>query len=130
MPGTDVAIHWLDLAGDLTSAQAAAAARLMLADASAEPLGDMHVAAGRAENGLTAVALAPAALMQAWLADGFDPDLIVPDEELSIKEGAIEPWERRNNVFFHQILDAVCTHSPEARFIMASTSSSVANCDT
>jgi excinuclease ABC subunit A len=38
----------------------------------------------------------------------FDPDLIVPDEELSIKEGAIEPWERRNNVFFHQILDAVC----------------------
>ena len=40
----------------------------------------------------------------------FDPDLIVPDEELSIKEGAIEPWERRNNVFFHQILDAVCAH--------------------
>ncbi|HXU06957.1 MAG TPA: excinuclease ABC subunit UvrA, partial [Polyangia bacterium] len=40
----------------------------------------------------------------------FDPDLIVPDEEVSIKEGAIEPWERRNNVFFHQILDAVCTH--------------------
>ena len=39
----------------------------------------------------------------------FDPDLIVPDEELSIREGAIEPWERRNNVFFHQILDAVCT---------------------
>ncbi len=38
----------------------------------------------------------------------FDPDLIVPDEELSIKEGAIEPWERRNNVFFRQILDAVC----------------------
>jgi excinuclease ABC subunit A len=39
----------------------------------------------------------------------FDPDLIIPDEEVSIKEGAIEPWERRNNVFFHQILDAVCT---------------------
>jgi excinuclease ABC subunit A len=39
----------------------------------------------------------------------FDPDLIVRDEELSIKEGAIEPWERRNNVFFHQILDAVCS---------------------
>ena len=46
----------------------------------------------------------------------FDPDLIVPDEELSIKEGAIEPWERRNNVFFHQILDAVC-----ARFEIDST---------
>ena len=79
VPGTDVAIHWLDLAGDLTPAQAAAAARLMLADASAEPLGEMHVAAGRVENGLTAVALAPAALMQAWLADGLDPDLILPE---------------------------------------------------
>jgi general secretion pathway protein L len=79
VPGTEVAIHWLDLAGDLTPAQAAAAARLMLADASAEPLGEMHVAAGRAENGLTAIALAPVGLMQAWLADGLDPDLIVPE---------------------------------------------------
>src|SRR6185295_2050847 len=51
VPGTEVAIHWLDLAGDLTLAQAAAAARLMLADASAEPLAELHVAAGRAENG-------------------------------------------------------------------------------
>jgi excinuclease ABC subunit A len=39
----------------------------------------------------------------------FDPDLIVPNEDLSIREGAIEPWERRNSVFFHQILDAVAT---------------------
>jgi excinuclease ABC subunit A len=39
----------------------------------------------------------------------FDPDLIVPNEELSLREGAIEPWERRNSVFFHQILDAVAT---------------------
>ena len=78
VPGTDVAIHWLDLAGELTPAQAAAAARLMLADASAEPLGEMHVVAGRRENGLTAVALAPVALMQTWLSDGLDPDLILP----------------------------------------------------
>ena len=82
VPGTEVAIHWLDLAGDLTQAQAAAAARLMLADASAAPLGDMHVAAGRAENGLTAVALAPVARMEDWLADGRDPDLIVPESLL------------------------------------------------
>ena len=40
----------------------------------------------------------------------FDPDLIVPNEELSLKEGAIEPWERRNSAFFQQILDAVATH--------------------
>jgi general secretion pathway protein L len=77
VPGTEVAIHWLDLAGDLTPAQAAAAARLMLADASAEPLGDMHVAAGRPENGLTPVALAPLARMRAWVES--DPDLIVPE---------------------------------------------------
>jgi len=82
VPGTEVAIHWLDLAGDLTAAQAAAAARLMLADASAEPLGEMHVAAGRQENGLTAIALAPVASMQAWLSDGLDPDLIVPESLL------------------------------------------------
>jgi excinuclease ABC subunit A len=37
----------------------------------------------------------------------FDPDLIVPDPELSLREGAIEPWERRNSPFFQQILDAV-----------------------
>jgi general secretion pathway protein L len=77
VPGTEVAIHWLELAGDLTPAQAAAAARLMLADASAEPLADMHVVAGRAENGLTAVALAPMALMAQWVAE--DPDLILPE---------------------------------------------------
>ena len=36
VPGAEVAIHWLALAEGLTPAQAAAAARLMLADASAE----------------------------------------------------------------------------------------------
>ena len=40
----------------------------------------------------------------------FDPDLIVPDEDLSLREGAIEPWERRNSAFFQQILEAVCNH--------------------
>ncbi|HEV2817886.1 MAG TPA: type II secretion system protein GspL [Allosphingosinicella sp.] len=80
VPGTQVAIHWLDLAGDLTPAQAAAAARLMLADASADPLGELHVAAGRPEKGLTPIALAPIAWMQEWVAG--DPDLIVPESLL------------------------------------------------
>ena len=40
----------------------------------------------------------------------FDPDLIVPNEELSLKEGAIDPWEKRNAPFFQQILEAVATH--------------------
>ncbi|HEY0705872.1 MAG TPA: excinuclease ABC subunit UvrA [Polyangia bacterium] len=37
----------------------------------------------------------------------FDPDLIVADGDLSLREGAIEPWERRNAAFFQQILEAV-----------------------
>jgi excinuclease ABC subunit A len=40
----------------------------------------------------------------------FDPDLIVTDGDLSLREGAIEPWERRNASFFQQVLEAVCTH--------------------
>jgi excinuclease ABC subunit A len=40
----------------------------------------------------------------------FDPDLIVADRDLSLREGAIEPWERRNASFFQQVLDAVCSH--------------------
>ena len=76
MPGAEVAIHWLELAQDLAPAQAAAAARLMLADASAETLADMHVAVGRPERGLTPVALVPSGRMVQWVAS--DPDLIVP----------------------------------------------------
>lgn len=76
VPGAAVAIHWLELAEGLTQVQAAAAARLMLADASAESLADMHVATGIAERGLTPVALAPNALMAEWVAG--DPDMIVP----------------------------------------------------
>jgi excinuclease ABC subunit A len=37
----------------------------------------------------------------------FDPDLIVNDGDLSLREGAIEPWERRNASFFQQVLEAV-----------------------
>lgn len=76
VPGAEVTIHWLELAEGLTQAQAAGAARLMLADASAEGLGDMHVAVGTAENGLTPIALAPNARMAEWVAS--DPDVILP----------------------------------------------------
>ncbi len=76
VPGSEVAIHWLDLAEGLAPAQAAAAARLMLADASAASLGDMHVAIGRPERGLTPVALAPNERMAEWIAT--DPDIVIP----------------------------------------------------
>ena len=85
VPGAEVAIHWLELAGDLTQAQAAGAARLMLADASAEGLSDMHVAVGNPENGLTPVALVANASMADWVAG--DPDLIVPTTLLLLPPG-------------------------------------------
>lgn len=82
VPGSDVAVHWLELDEGLAPAQAVAAARLMLADAVASPLADMHGAAGRPEAGRTPVALAPAARMAEWLvaaqAMGVEPDAIVP----------------------------------------------------
>ncbi|MFA7465159.1 MAG: excinuclease ABC subunit UvrA, partial [Syntrophales bacterium] len=40
----------------------------------------------------------------------FDEDLIVPDQGLSIREGAIIPWEKRNSVHFYQMLEALSTH--------------------
>lgn len=82
VPGQEVTLHWIALAEGLAPAQAAAAARLMLADATAEPLAGMHVALGRPERGLTPVATVPARLMAQWLeaarASGIEPDAIVP----------------------------------------------------
>ena len=40
----------------------------------------------------------------------IDPDLVVPDESLSIRDGAIKPWEKRNSVYFHQMLDTISAH--------------------
>jgi excinuclease ABC subunit A len=40
----------------------------------------------------------------------FDEDLIVPDPERSIREGAIVPWENRNSLNFYQMLEALSKH--------------------
>lgn len=40
----------------------------------------------------------------------FDPELVIPDGELSIREGAIEPWEKRNRQFFQQSLESLSIH--------------------
>ena len=40
----------------------------------------------------------------------LDPDLIVPDPELSLREGAIAPWAKRHSVYFQQMLDSLCQH--------------------
>lgn len=40
----------------------------------------------------------------------FDEDLVVPDPGLSIREGAIVPWENRNSLNFYQMLEALSKH--------------------
>jgi excinuclease ABC subunit A len=40
----------------------------------------------------------------------FDPDLIIPDQNLSLREGAIVPWANRHSVYFAQMLDSLCQH--------------------
>ncbi len=37
----------------------------------------------------------------------FDAELVVPNAELSLREGAIAPWEKRLSGWFHLILDAL-----------------------
>ncbi len=40
----------------------------------------------------------------------FDPDMIVPDPDISLREGAIAPWANRHSVYFQQMLDSLCQH--------------------
>ncbi|HML77133.1 excinuclease ABC subunit UvrA [Geobacter sulfurreducens] len=37
----------------------------------------------------------------------FDEELVVPNPELSIREGAIAPWEKRLSAWYHMTLDAL-----------------------
>jgi len=37
----------------------------------------------------------------------FDPELVVPNPDLSIRDGAIAPWEKRLSGWYHQTLDAL-----------------------
>mgnify|MGYP000923010926 CR=1 FL=1 len=36
----------------------------------------------------------------------FDPDLVVPDPRLSLKAGALKPWESTDSTYFRQTIDA------------------------
>ncbi len=42
----------------------------------------------------------------------FEPDLVVPDAELSLKDGAIYPWSRTGNTspYYEQTLEALAKH--------------------
>ncbi|MGD8771098.1 MAG: excinuclease ABC subunit UvrA, partial [Desulfobacterales bacterium] len=40
----------------------------------------------------------------------FDPELIIPNHELSLREGAVALWANRNTVHFIEFLDALTSH--------------------
>ncbi|MBW2339749.1 MAG: excinuclease ABC subunit UvrA [Deltaproteobacteria bacterium] len=40
----------------------------------------------------------------------FDPELIVPDADLSLREGAIAPWANRHSLYFQQMLESITHH--------------------
>ncbi len=43
----------------------------------------------------------------------FDPALIVPDQNISLRQGAVIPWEDKDSVQFMEFLDALVTHYNE-----------------
>jgi excinuclease ABC subunit A len=40
----------------------------------------------------------------------FDPELIIPNHEISLREGAVDLWANRNTVHFMEFLDALTSH--------------------
>ncbi len=40
----------------------------------------------------------------------IDPDKVVPIKTLSLREGAIRPWEQRSSIYYYQILEALAQH--------------------
>lgn len=47
----------------------------------------------------------------------FDPELLVPDPSLSLREGALAPWAGRRSPYFQQMVDAVCEHYDADPFV-------------
>jgi excinuclease ABC subunit A len=40
----------------------------------------------------------------------FDPEFIIPNRELSLREGAVAPWANRNSVHYIEFIDALTRH--------------------
>ena len=40
----------------------------------------------------------------------FDPDQVVPNPALSLREGAVSPWETRTGFYYQQLLEALSDH--------------------
>ena len=81
-PADAVTLHWADLP-DASTAQSVAAARLLVAEASATPLDELHVAVGReADTVERPIAVVRSDRMVAWLAElagqGVDARALIP----------------------------------------------------
>jgi len=81
-PAEAVALHWADLP-DRSLAQAIAAARIVVNEATAAPLADLHVAVGREDAAEERpIGVVGVDRMRAWLAElavqGIDPDAVIP----------------------------------------------------
>lgn len=81
-PADAVALHWAELP-DRSIAQAVAAARIAVSEATVAPLADLHVAVGREDDAEERpIGVVDAVRMRAWLdrlaAEGIDPDALVP----------------------------------------------------
>lgn len=81
-PADAVTLHWADLP-DRSTAQAVAAARLAIGEASAAPVTELHVAVGHEEGGgERPIGVVGIEQMRTWLAalagEGVDPDVLVP----------------------------------------------------
>ena len=80
-PADAVTLHWAELPAR-SPAQAMAAARVVVSDATAEPAHDLHVAVGGEGVGGRAIAVVAPRRMAQWLAGlaqrGIDPAAIVP----------------------------------------------------
>lgn len=80
-PADAVVLHWAELPSR-SPAQATAAARILAAEASADPIADLHVAVGDEGPGERPIAVVRAREMTGWLAAlavaGVDPVAMVP----------------------------------------------------
>lgn len=80
-PAEAVTLHWAELPAR-SPAQAVAAARLLAAEASAAPPGELHVAVGDEGGGERPIGVVAMETMRAWLnqlaAAGVDPVALVP----------------------------------------------------
>ncbi|GAA0673845.1 general secretion pathway protein L [Sphingomonas insulae] len=80
-PAESATLHWADLPAR-SPAQAVAAARLLVAEASATPIAELHVAVGTEGEGERPIAVVGMGAMAGWLTDlaghGIDPAAILP----------------------------------------------------